>query len=509
MKKLPGSQAASVSLLRKAAGDAWGRQDFGAYFDLMGKAELLTPDDPSLLLDLGAAYGMRTEFPKAIDLLERAVEKSRDKSRMLGLVGYVCREFQRYDLAAHYLGLAAQEPGASPETLAKLAEMKERLRETSEAEAAVERALKLDSKCQLALLVQARLNRVAGRLDEAERIVRFLLSRSDRSGESTRVRGWYELGAILDRQGRYDEAIAALMAGKTMLSPNAAATITARKNIYRELQQAAGDLSANHFKKWREIDPDPTGRRLALIGGHPRSGTTLLEQVLDAHSDIVSAEETEIFFNTYYETARDPSRPMVSMLDSLSAPAIRSARDSYFRRMDLFVSGTAQDRLLIDKNPSLTGLIPGMLCIIPQTQIIIALRDPRDVCLSCFMQHIGDRYLTLEATVDEYCSLMGFWLAIKPMLPTPALEIRYEDVVKDMQLEAEKTLRFLNLDWEPAVLNFTENARKKVIRSPTYAEVARPIHQGAIGRWRHYRKHLEPYLGKLAPLVEAFDYEAD
>ena len=503
-----------ITLLQQAAGDAWRRRDFGAYFDLMGQADLLSPRNPALLLDLGTAYGLRTRFPEAVQFFERAVAESRDKSNMLSKIGYVCREFQRYDLAAHYLRRAAEEPGVPPDTHAKLAEIEERQRETGAAEAAVERALKIDAKCQLALLVRARLNRVAGYLDEAEKVVRFLLSRTDRSGSTTRHRGWYELAAILDHQGRYEEAFDALTMVKKMMVPSAAGAVTERKAVLRGLHQAAGELSSSYFQRWNAMDPGPAPRRLAVIMGHPRSGTTLLEQVLDAHTAVVSAEETLIFWDSYNDLERDHRGTTVTMLDSLSPLAVRNARDDYFRRMELFVSVPVGDRVLIDKNPSLTALLPALLRVLPQAQIIVALRDPRDVCLSCFMQRlainpVSAMYLTLEGTVEEYCSLMGFWRTIKPMLPTPALEVRYEDVVTDLRSEGEKALRFLNLDWEPAVLNFHEQARKKLIISPTYADVARPIHRGAVGRWRNYRKYLEPYLEKLAPFVKAFGYEAD
>jgi Tfp pilus assembly protein PilF len=504
-----GRQATSLSLIRQAAGEAWQRRDFESYFELMRKALDQSSNDPVILLDLGTAYGLRTQFPEAVELFERAIDGARDKAKMLSMAALRCRDFLRYDLAAHYLGRAVQEPGASADTLATLGEIEERLRETVAAETAVQGALKIDPKCQLALLVQARLHRTAGHFDKAEKIVRSLVLRTDRSGVSTRIRGWYELAAILDRQGRYDEAVEALIAAKKMLLPGAAGSLAVRKSVHRELRQAASELSPGHFVKWNTLAPDSSGRRLALIAGHPRSGTTLLEQVLDAHSMVVSAEETEIFFETYYEMARGPSRPMVSLLDSVSAASVRNARENYFRRMDLFVSQPIGNRVLIDKNPALTGLIPGLLCVIPQVQIMVALRDPRDVCLSCFMQDLGLRYLTLDAAADEYCSMMGFWLAIKPLLPTPWLEVRYEDVVTDLQTQAERALRFLNLDWEPAVLGFNERARQKLIRSPTYAEVARPVSRGAVGRWRHYRKLLEPCLRKLAPLVEALGYEAD
>ena len=180
--------------------------------------------------------------------------------------------------------------------------------------------------------------------------------------------------------------------------------------------------------------------------------------------------------------------------------------------MQMFMGNPIGDRLLIDKNPSLTGLVPGLVRVFPETRFIIALRDPRDVCLSCFMQPLpmnptSSSYLSLEETATEYVSLMGFWRSMSPRLPNPAIDVRYEDVVNDVASVSRKVLSFLGLDWDERVLRFDEHAKKKLVRSPTYAEVARPISKGAVGRWKHYQEYMAPLLPKLEPFVAAFGYE--
>jgi hypothetical protein len=89
----------------------------------------------------------------------------------------------------------------------------------------------------------------------------------------------------------------------------------------------------------------------------------------------------------------------------------------------------------------------------------------------------------------------------------PWLEVRYEDMVADLEPVARKALNFLGVPWDDQVLAFHETARKKIVRSPTYADVTQPVYQRARGRWRNYQKYLEPYLARLEPLVKAFGYE--
>jgi hypothetical protein len=167
---------------------------------------------------------------------------------------------------------------------------------------------------------------------------------------------------------------------------------------------------------------------------------------------------------------------------------------------------------LVDKNPSLTALIPAVLRILPETKLLVALRDPRDVCLSFFMQPLplnltSAAYLTLEGTVTEYAALMGIWTAIGPRMQNPSLEVRYEELVEDLEGVSQRVLEFLGLAWDARVLQFDKHARQKLVRSPTYSDVTKPVFKGAIGRWRNYQKYLEPWLGKLAPFIKAFGYE--
>jgi hypothetical protein len=340
--------------------------------------------------------------------------------------------------------------------------------------------------------------------------------KSERDTWSTRIRGWYELGAVLDAQGRYDEAMAAFLEAKSMILPNAVQFIAAQKAVHSRLKTVAERLNAETLRRWRAqaaAAGPPT--RLALLCGHPRSGTTLLEQVLDSHPDFISAEETTIFLReTYMSLARGspPETLMLDMLEAASPAALRQARQTYAACMEKFLSQPPGGRILIDKNPSLTGLVPGFVRVFPEAKLLVALRDPRDVCLSCFMQPLplgqgSAMFLTLENAFQEYASVMGLWKAAAPCLDGAFIEIRYEDLVADLEGVSRRALEFLGAGWDERVLRFDEHARARLVRSPTYAAVAKPITRGAIGRWRNYQKHLEPSLETLAPFVKAFGYD--
>jgi tetratricopeptide (TPR) repeat protein len=502
--------------MQQAATEAWNRQDYDESIAILERASRLAPANVALLLDLGRAHGMRYDCAAAERYFEKAVQVAPQKSEVLAFAGLQCRGFSRYEMARHYFERAMAEPNASPDTFVKLAELYERFRFSAEASGLIERALQMDANCALARLVQARLARLGGRLEEAEKMVRLLVVRSDPDSWSTRVRGWYELGAILDAQGRPDEAMSAFLEAKKMIKPNAANHLAGQRRVHEKLKKVETEISSELLRRW--FDNAPALRpecRLALLGGHPRSGTTLLEQVLDSHPEIVSAEETTVFLYEVYLPIRrglSDATTIVSGLDSASSALLPKLRERYLRSMDTLRNDPLGSRMLLDKNPSLTTLIPAMARVFPETKFLVALRDPRDVCLSCFMQplplnQVSACFLTLEDTIQEYISVMGLWRAVAARIPNPHLEVRYEDMVENLESSARRVLAFLGVPWDERVLRFNEHARKKLVRSPTYAAVAKPVFKGAIGRWRQYQKYLEPLLPKLEPFAKAFGYE--
>lgn len=516
MKRLQLASKGSLSRLANAATEAWARQDFPQYFELMQRASRLDPANHGLLLDLGSAYGQRYDYAAAERCFEKGIKVAPDRGNALAMAGTHCRNFGRYELARRYFERAIENPDAPPDTFVKLAELYERFHFINEASQLVDRALKLDADCALALLARARLDRVTGQLEQAEKRIRTLLQKTDSNTWSTRIRGWYELGGILDAQRRYDEAMGAWIEAKAMIRPNASERIATQLEVHARLKGAETDISKTVLERWMQAGESlPRRLRLALLCGHPRSGTTLLEQVLDSHPGIVSAEETNVFFREAYLPLRQGLGETAPTLEGLEAAAperLTGLRENYARCMEMFQGKAMGERLLIDKNPSLTALVPAFARVFPEARFLIALRDPRDVCLSCFMQplplnQISAMFLSLETTIREYASLMGLWVALTPRLPNPWLEVRYEDMVADLEGTSRRVLDFLGVPWDECVLRFDQHARQKLVRSPTYSDVTKPVFKGAVGRWRNYQKYLEPHLENLTPFVRAFGYE--
>lgn len=487
------------------------------FLELMERAAAMFPQKQEIKLDLGLWCLRQHEHASAERWFEQVVSVSApaDKLRMLEFIGFQYQNHFRFELAEHCLERACGLPGASADTFARLGELHERCRQIDKAREAAGRALAIDGGNAMALLLVARLERSANRIEAGEKIVRGFLQNA-RSQEA-RVRGWYELGANLDRQGRHEEAMSAFVSAKAgMLAvsrPAMAEYLELRKKGY----QASRLLLEQTLREGGDAEGLAVVRRhrIAAICGHPRSGTTLLEQILDSHPATVSAEETLVFHDAIARLAPGigTDHPETRALERATPDALNAARQWYVGSMEKFLGQPIGQRLLIDKNPGITGQIPHLLKLFPKARVIVAIRDPRDVCLSCFMQPLAMNpvscsYLTLEGTANEYAGLMGFWLGIKPLLKESAMELRYEDVVANPEACARGMLAFLGLDWDPAVLQFHEHARQKLVRSPSYQAVANPITSGAVGRWKNYEKFMGPILRQLEPFVAAFGYQA-
>ena len=155
--------------------------------------------------------------------------------------------------------------------------------------------------------------------------------------------------------------------------------------------------------------------------------------------------------------------------------------------------------------------LPLIYRVFPDARVVFAIRDPRDVCLSCFMQNFAlneamSYFLDLELTVEYYIEVMETGLAALEALPIAAHRIRYEDLVRDPETQCRALLDFLNIEWSPIVLDFHRHQKGRQIQTPSYLQVAQPLYENSIGRWRKYADQMEPHLERLQPLAEKLGY---
>ena len=169
-------------------------------------------------------------------------------------------------------------------------------------------------------------------------------------------------------------------------------------------------------------------------------------------------------------------------------------------------------KLLIDKNPLSMNCLPAIRRIFPDSKIILALRHPCDVLLSCYVTNFKPNnamasFLHLGTAAELYDLSFSLFEKSRELLK-PALHVlTYEKLVEDRNRELRPLLDFLGLDWDDRVLDHESTARARGhIKTASYAQVVEPIYKRSAGRWQNYRKHLEPVLNVLEPWVTKFGY---
>jgi hypothetical protein len=206
--------------------------------------------------------------------------------------------------------------------------------------------------------------------------------------------------------------------------------------------------------------------------------------------------------------------PGYEILDALTPDLVARLRHTYWRHACGFLNVTQppHDRVVLDKMPLLLTNLPFVTRLFPDAKILVALRDPRDVCLSCLRQRFGyvrnvamSFFLDLHDTATLYSHVMNAWLTKRDAYPNPVLEIRYEDTVADFEARIRAMLDFLGLEFDEAVLSFHERT-DRIHNTPSFHAVSKRVSTGAVGRWRNYEAHLEPILPALAPFLSGFGY---
>jgi tetratricopeptide (TPR) repeat protein len=500
--------------LFQEAEEAWKRQDYQKGLNFLEQATRKEPSNVSLLINLARAHALRYDYSATERNLEKALQLSQGRVQVLEDAARVCSTFKNLDMLLGYLERASQKKGVSIGALTSLADIYFIDNRIDEAGEVVGRAAQMDRKDPRVALRDAVLKRMRGQTNDAEAQYRDLLANSAAEA-ALRIRAAYDLAGMLDGAARYDEAITTLLEGKAIQRAQALPLAAQLQRMQSLNEEMARTITPTVLDRWRaDAAKLPPSRRVALLTGHPRSGTTLLEQVLDAHSDIISAEETTLVHDeVYLPIARDypPGTSLLQMLDSAPPSLLRQARENYFHCADMLLREPIGTRLLVDKNPGVNIIVPVLMRICPETKFMVALRDPRDVVISCFMQGLtltpaSSAYLSIEGTVKQYASTMGFWLAMVPRLGNQSMYVRYEQMVDDLPTVARSVLEFLGLGFEDDVLKFYEHARTKRVNSPTYAEVRKPTYRTAMGRWKNYEKYLEPYLPGLDRFLKEFNY---
>lgn len=314
------------------------------------------------------------------------------------------------------------------------------------------------------------------------------------------------VGDTFDGLGKTDDAFAAYSNSAAIFHGIYRKVMESEETGWQRVERLANFFGALGDEEWRAPDDggkSPVGTHVFLVG-FPRSGTTLLENVLGSHPDIETMEEIECL----NETAEDFMRKKDGMhrLANMSAAELEPYRQDYWRR----VSATGlnlKKPVFIDKMPFYSVVQGCIAKLFPRAKILFALRDPRDVVLSCFRRRLAMYEMTtLEGAARYYDGVMTLSQVFRQKLALPVFDLRYENVVSDFENELRRVCDFIGVEFDEKMRDFTKRAATRPINTPSAAQVSRGLYSQGIAQWRKYEKHLAPVLPMLEPWVQRFGY---
>jgi tetratricopeptide (TPR) repeat protein len=363
-----------------------------------------------------------------------------------------------------------------------------------------------------AVLSLAAAELASGSTDSAQMLTCQLLA-DPRAGPAEKARANGLLGDVLDAAGRYTEAFGAYVACNEGLG-----------QVHRQISEGTGILSyvESITAAMRRTDPAQWSSSPEPIGdaggpgahvfllGFPRSGTTLLEVALDGHPRVVSLEEHELLKPGVLAFMREPLdfEPLLQA----DAAALQDLRAAYWHQARA-AGAELEGRVFVDKHPLNTLKLPLIARLFPRAKILFAYRDPRDVVQSCFRRRFSMnpamyQLLTLQGAAAFYDATMRLADQARSLSGLGWQAVRYESVVDDLEQQLRAICEFLELEWDPALTDFSSRAQARERATPSTAQLARGLNRAGIGHWRNYQDALAPILPRLEPWVERLGYGA-
>jgi len=475
------------------------------------------PADAGALNALGLCLARLGRLPEAVAELDRALAADPEfggaaynRGWALEMMGELAQARAAYERAAEL------EPGNGA-ALASLASIAARSGDVDTARVRAEAALKLNPRDPTAVMALAIADNGERRFAEAEARLNALLA--DRRGLSPHAEAVAEglLADALDGQDRTAEAFAAYQAENTLqrrihIGRFGAGRPESGADYVRSL---SGYMARSTREEWTANPPaepvaSPASRHVFLLG-FPRSGTTLLGQVLAAHPQVVTLDEKETLLpavHAFMTNATDLDR-----LKAQPSEALEDYRRHYWRGVREM--GVEPDgKVLVDKLPMNTLKLPLIAKLFPDAVVLFARRDPRDVVLSCFRRHFvvnptTFEFLTLDGAANYYAAVMALTEQFEEKLPLDLRHQRHEDLVEAFEPTAKALCASLGVDWDPAMADFAARSRARDIATPSAGQVAAGLTGEGVGQWRRYREQLAGVLPVLAPWVERLGYPAD
>ncbi len=515
-----GAAALAESALRAGVADpmllnlaAWRREeagDFRGAHQLLQRALALAPGDVLIMAAIGAVLRKERRLDEALAILDRVLAVEPRHSAAWLERGYTLEALRSDRAAAESFHKAlALDPNLAP-ALGKLADGAAKAGRAEEARAYAARALTIDPLEPAATYALATIENEMGDGGAAEARLRALLVAPLK--DEDRTRALTLLGDALDKQGHYPEAFETYSEAQRVFRAAYSehlAPIPDRPSHRNYVETIAAQVeNAPAMAKLAPAPPVPGAAAThVFLLGYPRSGTTLVENILASAPGVVALEEQPTFADVDQVLVADDGT--MPDLDALDPALLTELRGKYWRRVRGW-AGEVEGRVFVDMNPYNGIKLPVIARLFPDARILIMRRDPRDVVLSCFKINFTPSLAAyalsdLEEAARHYDALMRLIELCRERLPLAYHEVRYDRLVADFETTVRAMADFAGLEWTEDFRAFDKTAQTRGVRTASATQVRRGLYDGG-GKWRRYQEQLAPVLPILAPWVERFGF---
>ncbi|WP_404712651.1 sulfotransferase [Sphingomonas sp. MMS24-J13] len=495
---------------------AWRREEMGDYegaHRILLQALALAPGDILIRGAIGAVLRKEGRLDEALRTLDQVLAAAPHHAAGWLERGYVLDTLRQRDGAREsYQRAVAIDPYLAP-ALGKLADLAAQAGETETGRRFAVRALQIDTYEPAAIAALATIDIEAKDGAAAEAKLRALL-RPALVGDD-RTRTLTLLGDALDRQDRTAEAFASWQAAQAnfrsiyapLLSPS-----SERPSHRTFIDHIAAQVRAAPVMARPAVSTEVDGaaRGHVFLLGYPRSGTTLVENVLASAPEVKALEERDTLADTDEVLVRNDGT--MPDLDALDPALLADLRAGYWRRVRS-MAGDVSGQIFVDMNPFNGIKLPIIARLFPDAKILIMRRDPRDVVLSCYRINFTPSpaawsFSELDETARHYDALMTLTELCRQRLALDYHEVRYDRLVADFEATVTGFAHFIGLEWTEAFRTFDRTAQNRGVRTASATQVRRGLYDGR-GQWRRYTDQLAPVLPILAPWVERFGFRPD
>ena len=485
------------------------RGEAGAAEAALGQARSLAPLDASFLANLGAAYALAEAEAAAQAAFEAALRVEPGFPRALCGLGDIAYRTGSWDEARRLFERALENRPNFPRALASLADLALRENRDTEARVLATKASALNPDLPAVQLILAELtipDAPAEAVDRAERVLAGWQANPQQRAMAMDIKA-----RALEKAECFADAFEAFEhANELTRRAHARFDSTAHPLSAHRLERLIEFVRAEDARLWPRPAADVRPAPVFLVG-FPRSGTTLMGQVLGAHPQAETIEENDSFVDAVNVLMTGSG---LRSWSGLTPEEVTRSRDAYWLRVRQHVGRMPDKGVIVDKMPMNMLLLPFIHLLFPDAKIIFAVRDPRDVVMSCFKQSFAPNYATanfwtLASTVAYYDIAMRVAGEARRRLPLAVHELRYEQLTAAFDETIGATLSFIGLPWDDAVRAFAQSARETRIKTPSARSVVQPLSQAPSGAWRKYVTQLAPHRAVLDRWAVTLGYQTD